>query len=184
MKDFNSIIGKNLNKIRKQKNLSLDKAAELTGVSKAMLAQIEKGASNPTVSTLWKIATGLNVSFSYFMEEEDTEITHICHSEIKPIIENDEKMKVYPLFAYDNTRRFEVFNIELEVGCNHKSLPHNEGTEEYIIVTKGSMEVEVGNAVYRLAYGDGLRYLADRPHCYRNISNDTVSFQHIIYYFK
>ena len=85
MKDFNSIIGKNLNDIRKQRNLSLDKAAELTGVSKGMLAQIEKGVSNPTVTTLWKIASGLNVSFSYFMEEENDEILHVHRDEINVV---------------------------------------------------------------------------------------------------
>ncbi|WML32718.1 XRE family transcriptional regulator [Clostridium sp. OS1-26] len=184
MKDFNSIIGKNLNNIRKQKNLSLDKVAELTGVSKAMLAQIEKGSSNPTVSTLWKIATGLNVSFSYFMEEDNMGIVHVCHNDIKPIIESDEKMRVFPLFPYDNTRKFEVFTIELEAGCNHQSLPHNEGIEEYIIVTRGQMEVEIGASTYRLSYGDALRYFANETHCYRNKTNETVSFQHIIYYLK
>lgn len=184
MKDFNSIIGKNLNNIRKQKNLSLDKVAELTGVSKGMLAQIEKGVSNPTVTTLWKIATGLNTSFSYFMEEEYKEIFCVSHSDIKPIIESDEKMRVYPLFPFDNTRRFEVFTIELEPGCNHQSLPHNEGVEEYVVVTRGEMEVIIEDSIYKLAYGDAVRYFANKPHCYRNISKETISFQHIIYYFK
>lgn len=184
MKDFNTIIGKNLNSIRKQKNMSLDKVAELTGVSKAMLAQIEKGSSNPTVSTLWKIATGLNVSFSYFMEEEENEIVHVCHSDIKPIIEYNEKMKVYPLFPYDNTRRFEVFTIDLEAGCNHQSSPHSDNTEEYIVVTRGEMEVEIGDSIYKLLSGDAIRYLANKSHSYRNTTNDLVSFQHIIYYFK
>lgn len=184
MKDFTFIIGKNLNNIRKQKNLSLDKVAELTGVSKAMLAQIEKGTSNPTVTTLWKIATGLNVSFSYFMEEEEQNILHICQKHIKPIIEDEEKMKVYPLFPYDNNRRFEVFTIELEPGCNHESSPHNEGVEEYIVVTKGEMEVVIGNESYRLDCGDAVRYLANKPHFYKNATDDKIIFQHIIYYFK
>lgn len=184
MKDFTLIIGKNLNNIRKQKKLSLDKVAELTGVSKAMLAQIEKGASNPTVTTLWKIATGLNVSFSYFMEEEESDIFYISHHDIKPIIEDEEKMKVYPLFPYDSKRRFEVFTIELEPGCNHQSSPHNDGTEEYIIVTEGEMELVIESNHYKLACGDAIRYFANKHHSYRNTSDRKVSFQHIIYYFK
>jgi len=184
MKDFNSIIGKNLNTLRKQKDLSLDKVAELTGVSKGMLAQMEKGVSNPTVTTLWKIAKGLNVSFSYFMEEEDKEIVHICHNDIIPIIESDEKMRLYPLFPYDTERKFEVFLIELEPGCIHQSLAHNKGAEEYVIVTRGQMEVVIEDLTYKLSYGDAMRYFANKPHSYRNKTNDIVSFQHIIYYFK
>jgi len=184
LKDFNSIIGKNLNNIRKQKNLSLDKVALLTGVSKGMLAQIEKGVSNPTVTTLWKIATGLNTSFSYFMEEECNGIFYVSHNDIKPITESDEKMRVYPLFPFDNSRRFEVFTIELEPGCNHQSLPHNEGIEEYVVVTSGEIEVIIEDSTYKLTYGDAIRYFANKPHCYKNTSNETVNFQHIIYYFK
>ena len=182
MKNFNAIIGKNLNIVRKQKNLSLDKVAELTGVSKAMLAQIEKGISNPTVTTLWKIATGLNVSFSYFMEEEEQEIVYVCHDSITPIVESDKRMKVYPLFPYENNKHFEVFFIELEPGCAHSSPAHNDGTEEYVIVTKGQVEIVLDDKIFNLAYGDALKYHANKSHCYNNPTNETVCFQNIIYY--
>lgn len=184
MKNLTTIIGKNLNNIRKQKSLSLDKVSELTGVSKAMIGQIERGESNPTVATLWKIATGLNVSFSYFMEEIEEDIRYVSCSEIDPILENDKRMKVYPLFPYDNKRRFEVFMITLEPGCNHQSLPHNEGVEEYIIVTKGKMELLIEDNIYSLSDGDAISYFANKKHTYRNISNTQTCFQHIIYYFK
>ncbi len=66
MENLTLVIGNKLKNIRNSRNLSLDDVAELTGVSKAMLGQIERGKSNPTVSTLWKISTGLRVSFSSF----------------------------------------------------------------------------------------------------------------------
>ena len=52
MESINEQIAYKLRNIRKSKGLSLDNVAELTGVSKAMLGQIERGASNPTVSVL------------------------------------------------------------------------------------------------------------------------------------
>lgn len=48
-------IGKNLQEIRKSRGLSLDQVSEMSGVSKGMLGQIERGESNPTISVLWKI---------------------------------------------------------------------------------------------------------------------------------
>lgn len=45
----------NLNHIRKAKGMSLDAVAEQTGVSKSMLAAIEKGAANPSIGVLGKI---------------------------------------------------------------------------------------------------------------------------------
>lgn len=59
-------IGKHLKNIRQNRELSLDEAAEMTGVSKPMLGQIERGQSSPTITTLWKIATGLKVPLSSF----------------------------------------------------------------------------------------------------------------------
>ncbi|PQV67539.1 helix-turn-helix domain-containing protein, partial [Cronobacter sakazakii] len=53
--------------LRQQKNWSLTQAAQETGVSKAMLGQIERNDSSPTVATLGKIATGFNVPFSAFI---------------------------------------------------------------------------------------------------------------------
>lgn len=54
-------IAANLKRIRKAKNMSLDRMAEQTGVSKSMLGQIERGESNPTVSTIGKIIEGIKV---------------------------------------------------------------------------------------------------------------------------
>ena len=61
-------IAKVLRSRRAERGWSLDRAAQETGVSKAMLGQIERGESSPTVATLWKIATGFSASLSSFLE--------------------------------------------------------------------------------------------------------------------
>ena len=57
--NLNEIIAVNLKRLRAERGFSLGKLSELSGVSKVMLSQIEKGESNPTINTLWKIAGGL-----------------------------------------------------------------------------------------------------------------------------
>ena len=49
----------NLKRIRKSKGMSLDVVSEQTGVSKSMLAQIEKGSANPSLGVLGKITMGV-----------------------------------------------------------------------------------------------------------------------------
>ena len=61
MTQLDKNIALNLKRIRKSKNMSLDMLAERTGVSKSTLGQIERGESNPTVSTIGKIVEGLKV---------------------------------------------------------------------------------------------------------------------------
>ncbi len=182
MKDFNSIIGNNLKNIRNQKQLSLDNVAELTGVSKGMLAQIEKGASNPTVTVLWKIAKGLNVSFSYFMEEPNDELKVVSKASITPIIAEQGGMKVFPIFPFDKTRKFEVFIVTLDKGITHQSEAHAQGVEESIIMTKGKISLTVGEKQIHLFEGDSVRYKADVPHEYSNYSEAEAEFQQIIFY--
>ena len=52
---MNQIVAGNIRRLRKEKKLTMEKLAKLSGVSKSMLAQIERGDGNPTISTLWKI---------------------------------------------------------------------------------------------------------------------------------
>ena len=59
--DVTNLVAVNTRKIREQKKLTLDAAASITGVSRSMLAQIERGEVNPTISVLWKIANGYKV---------------------------------------------------------------------------------------------------------------------------
>jgi transcriptional regulator with XRE-family HTH domain len=58
MQELAGHLAHTLRTLRAQRGWSLTQAAEYTGVSKAMLGQIERGESSPTVATLWKIATG------------------------------------------------------------------------------------------------------------------------------
>lgn len=184
MKDLNSVIGNRLRDIRSKRNLSLDEVAKFTGVSKAMLGQIERGQSNPTVSTLWKIATGLKVSFSLFIDENNEDLKVIYQQDINPIIEDNSRMRLYPIFPFDANKGFEIFTIELDPGCNHVSTPHNDGVEEYIIVTEGQIEIVINNEEFILEKGNSIRFRANKPHTYKNVSEEKAEFQNIILYFK
>lgn len=53
----------NLKRFRKYRSMTLDQMAEQTGVSKSMLAQIERGGANPSIGVLGKIAAGLQIEF-------------------------------------------------------------------------------------------------------------------------
>ena len=184
MKNLNLVIGNKLKDIRNKRNLSLDEVTKLTGVSKAMLGQIERGQSNPTVSTLWKIATGLKVSFSLFIEEKQDDLKVIDQCNISPIIEDNNRMKLYPIFPFDANKGFEIFTIELEPGCNHISTPHNDGVEEYIIVTEGEIEINIKDEIFILQKGSSIRFMANSPHTYKNVNQDRAIFQNIILYLK
>ncbi len=70
-------IGERLKEIRNTRQLTLDDVAKLTGVSKPMLGQIERGQSSPTINILWKISTGLKIPLSFFCKQEDITMRYL-----------------------------------------------------------------------------------------------------------
>lgn len=173
MKDLNKHISLILKGLRKKQGWSLDKAAEKTGVSKAMLGQIERGESSPTIATLWRIASGFNTSFSSFIENKDLNFEEPVYraGETKQIHPSDEKIRVMPLFPFDPQLNFEVFMIEILPGCEHLSPAHQPGVIEHVIVIEGTMEVLVNGLWNTLHKDQGLRFQADQPHGYRHVSS-------------
>lgn len=175
-------IGKKLKKLRTKNNLSLDQLSSRCSVSKPMLAQIEKGASNPTVNTLWKIANGLGVSFTAFIDEEQPMIKKVNRNEIEPLLEESGKMKVVPLFPMEPGKSFESFSITIEPGCYYHSNPHPEGVEEYLYIEEGEMNLEVNDHTYTVSKGEALRFTANYPHTYVNPSSNVCRGTMIIHY--
>ncbi|MFV8827339.1 helix-turn-helix domain-containing protein [Alkalihalobacterium sp. APHAB7] len=180
--NLNQIIGKRLKQIRAERGLSLDKLAQLTEVSKPMLGQIERGESNPTVSTLWKIANGLKVPFTTFIEEEKPFIQKVNRKEIEPLIEEKGVVQVYPLFPKEYQKPFEVFSLILQPGCNHQSDPHAYGVEEYIFIENGTMEIKIAEETFTVGEGEGIRFSAHYKHNYINKGEEDAIATMIIYY--
>ena len=74
----------NLNRIRKSKGMSLDQVSEQTGVSKSMLAQIEKGTANPSLGVLGKITSGLRIEFQQLISQPRKDFCLVKPDELIP----------------------------------------------------------------------------------------------------
>jgi XRE family transcriptional regulator, regulator of sulfur utilization len=172
---INRVMAENLKKMREQRGMSLDRVAELTGVSKSMLGQIERGESNPTIQTVWKIANGLKVSLTAIIDTPVSETVVVKRSD-NPVQGDGGKLRIYPVFPFDAEKRFEVINLELEPGTHSPSEPHAAGTEEFLMVLEGQMTVTVGQETFTLETGDAIRYQADQPHTYSHTDqNNTLT---------
>ncbi|XEC93839.1 helix-turn-helix domain-containing protein [Paenibacillus tarimensis] len=181
MEPIHIIVGRNMQAIRKQRGLSLDKVSELTGVSKAMLGQIERGDTNPTVGVLWKIVNGLHISFTSLIDTDRQGVTVASPKESEPFTEQSGLYKAYPIFPFNPETRFEMFLVELEPGCVHTSEPHNK-VNEYILVWEGHLTVTIADVQYTLRAGEAISFKADCPHTYHNGSDRPVRCHTVIFY--
>lgn len=182
LKNISLVLAKNLKAHRDQKKLSLDRVAEMTGVSKTMLGQIERGESNPTINTVWKIANGLKISFTTLINEPQPETVVVTKNEIQPLLEDNGKYRLYPFFPFEDGRRFEVYSVEIEKGGYLSAESHPEGTEEFITVFDGELTIRINNEEFTVKSGDSIRFKADRPHIYHNSGTTTTRLSMVVYY--
>ncbi|OXM13471.1 helix-turn-helix domain-containing protein [Paenibacillus herberti] len=175
-------VARNLKRIRKSRGHSLDKLSELTSVSKTMLAQIERADSNPTITVLWKIASGLRVSVTDLIEEDRSFVSLIRSADVSPIATDDGRYVSYPLFPYTDESRFEIYRVLMQPGCAYEAEPHHEGVEEHVTVTKGMLRLRVGSEWYTASCGDAIRFSADQSHAYHNETEEEVELQSVIRY--
>ena len=184
MQTMNQHLAQRLKALRGELGWSLDAAARATGVSKAMLGQIERGESSPTVATLWKIATGFRVSFSSFIEPTPASRDETLYRRADAIRQQPagEGMQVAPLFPYEERFGFELFELTLLPGYRRESEPHEPGVTEHVIVISGAMEVLVDGEWRLLKQGAAVRFAADRHHGYRNLGEVPAIFHNLIHY--
>lgn len=182
MKDLNLIIASNLKRIREEKKLSLEKVADITGVSKSMLGQIERGESNPTINTIWRIANGLKVSFTSLINFPQVEAIIVHKSDVEPLIEDNGKYRVYPVFPYEDGRRFEMYILEIDKGGYFGTDTHGEKTQEFITVVEGELTLLTNNKEYTVNEGDSITLRADKPHAYHNSGNKLTRLTMVIHY--
>ena len=180
--DVRRLVANNVKKLRERKKLTLEAAAEMTGVSRSMLAQIEKDDVNPTISVLWKIANGFKVSFTSLVEGEGESVTVLHEKDIEPLAEDQGRYLNYPTFTFDESRSFECYRIVIKPGGALRAQPHMAGTEEYITLFSGEVEIAVGSQRHCLHKGDSIRFHADEPHGYRNEGPVDAELNMLIYY--
>lgn len=181
MNTMNQIVAYNIKSLREKNKLSLEELSKLSNVSKSMLAQIERGEGNPTLSTLWKISNGMKVPFDALTVRPKTPYEIVKASEIQPLLEDEGKVKNYSIFPDNENRRFAVYYLELEPSSYWQSEPHLQGTTEFITVFSGIMEIVTADKCFTITKGESIRFKGDTIHSYRNIGSETVILHMILY---
>lgn len=171
-RDLTPVVGGNLRRLRSQRGLSLERLSQVSGVSRAMLGQIELGQSAPTINVLWKISSALGVPFSALISSRSSGGLHVLRAEqAKLLTSHDGSFTSRALFPFDEPRRVEFYELRLAPGGVERADAHNPGTTENLVVAKGAVEIEVEGRKEQLGAGDAMVFEADVPHVYRSRSD-------------
>ncbi|MDD5727509.1 MAG: XRE family transcriptional regulator [Victivallales bacterium] len=167
------VIGANVKRRRLEEKMSLDKLAAASGVSKAMLSQIESGKVNPTVATLWKIAHALKVDFNALLKGKGDKVRKFTVNRYEDLttLDTDEKgVHINVLSPITMAEDLELYILTFQPGSLLNSSPHYPDTEEFLTVLEGKVEVAAGKNSTVLETGDVLIYQCDVQHSIANLS--------------
>ncbi len=173
--DIHQAVGLNIQRIRKGQKLSIDRAAELAGISKSMLGQIERGVVNPTITVLHKLAQGLHVPLEKLIEyaEEPGVVLHRGVDHVGQRLYGGKVIR-YPLCPYDVQSNAESCQLDIFISGAYESTDHIPGSRVYLTVLSGMVEVQVGEEKWKLDNRDCLVFPGHLPHKYINKGNTTV----------
>lgn len=167
--DLAPVVGRNLRRLRTERGLSLERLAQASGVSRAMLGQVELGQSAPTINVLWKIARAVDVPFSALITSAQATGAKVLRAAAaKRLMSSDGTFSSRALFPYDEPRRVEFYELRLAPKGVEKAEAHAPGTTENLVVAKGAVAVDIGGQTHELGTGDAILFEADAPHVYRN----------------
>ncbi|NMG56019.1 cupin domain-containing protein [Aromatoleum aromaticum] len=171
----------NLRRLRREAKLTLDRLAELSGVSRAMISKIERGTSVPTATVLGKLAAALQISLSQLLGE--------FHAR-QPRLHRKEKQTVYhdPTSGFERRSLSPVFEdgaVDLALnllppGESVEFPPHHAGVEEFLVVHEGALTVLLDGARFDVKSGDTLFYPSDCVHEFRNEGERSAVFYIVI----
>jgi transcriptional regulator with XRE-family HTH domain len=175
-------VADNLREQRKRRDMSLDQLAQLTGVSRAGLSQIETRKTNPTIGVLWKIASGLGIPFSDLIGESRISLSVLRRDETQVLRSLDRKFESRPLMPPAGISQIEMYELHLAARARHASDPHGPGTRELVVVLSGALRMVVGDRADDLGPGDSVVFDANIPHVYENPGTSEARYHDVIIY--
>jgi transcriptional regulator with XRE-family HTH domain len=177
------VVGRNLRRLRTKRGLALEALSRASGVSRAMLSQVELGRSTPTINVLWKISRALGVPFSALIADPtDGQPTVMRASTAKVLTSHDGAFQSRALFPFDSPRIVEFYELRLSPNAVERADAHPAGTKENLAVAEGHLGMVIGGKRHRLRAGDAILFDADVPHEYWNEGTEPLRMYLVMTY--
>lgn len=172
-------IASNVRAQRARRGLTLDALAARSGVSRGMLVQVEQGRTNPSVSTLTRIASALGVTVARLVEVGDVPVVRIVEkSDVVTFDQGEGRARL--LVGADSPMILELWDWRLDPGQHHDGDAHPAGTREMLTVLEGELTLTVHGRSHVIRADDAVLFTADRPHRYANEGDQEVRFVMVV----
>jgi transcriptional regulator with XRE-family HTH domain len=167
------VLGANLRALREQAGVSLSELARRSGIAKGTLSQLESGAGNPTIETVFSLSNALDVPVSSLLTERaDPDVVLVRSAGLEVLSSNAVDLRM--LRRMDVTERvFELYDQRVRPGEVQHSAGHPG--REHVVVTSGTLRVGPPDSPFELGPGDYVCFPAQGPHIYETVGGPVVS---------
>ena len=164
-----ALLASRIRMYRKSRGMTIAALAREVGMTAAMASQVERGVTNPSMSSLVRIAAALKVSIPQLFEIDEPEGV-VVRLEDRRTIRYPHLDIADQVISSDPTGRLQVIEGRVGPGRNSGSTLSAHGAEvECVVVLEGIMELFVGDKRYELRPGDTLTFPGELPHGFANI---------------
>ncbi len=168
-------IGKQIRLKRTSAGLTLKQLAEKVGCSEAHISQIERGRVSPSIATLKKIADALRTKITdFFVEEEANSEPVVIRPQDRVLISLKRwNARIESLVRTSRNKRMHPFYTTIAPGGGSHGHYSHVG-EEFGLVLKGELEIELDGEVYKVRAGESFYYDSSIPHNWNNRGKEDV----------
>jgi transcriptional regulator with XRE-family HTH domain len=172
--DVVALISMSLRRERARSGLSLTDLARRAGVAKSTLSQLENGAGNPSLETLWALAQALGIPLSRLVDPPRPGIQVIRAGEGAIMHAEHAAYEAVMLASCPPDARRDIYRVSGQPGRPHLAPPHMPGTMEHLVLGSGRVLAGPEGEAVELGPGDYLRYPSDVPHIFDALEPDTT----------
>jgi transcriptional regulator with XRE-family HTH domain len=167
------VIAAALRRERARSGLSLTEVARRAGIAKSTLSQLESGAGNPSIETLWALCVALGIPFSGLLDPPQPSVQVIRAGEGPMLGSSQADYHATVLAASRPGSPRDVYRITAEPGGRRVSDPHQRGVVEHVVLAAGRALVGPVEAPVELHPGDYICYPGDLPHVFDALAPGT-----------
>jgi transcriptional regulator with XRE-family HTH domain len=167
------LLGTNLRARRDEQGISLSELARRSGIAKGTLSQLESGAGNPTIETVFSLSNALGVPVSALLAESPASDLVLVRSADVDVL-SGEAIDLRMLRRLEHPGGlFEIYNQEIRPDAVQHSDGH-PGTEHHVVLA-GRLRVSTHGQTEELGPGDYLAFRAAGPHGYEAVDGPVRS---------
>ena len=152
------MIGARIRARRKETGLSLRELGRRTHLTAGFLSQLENGRGLPSLNSLQRISTALEVPMFYFLDQTGAPPDPVVRADQRRRLYFSETHMGYDLLTPDLTHQMMSVLIHMDPGACRVAAPLSKPNEQWMLVLRGQLQIVVAGQTHTLATGDSIYY--------------------------